>query len=63
MRRGETFEFVLGKGCAIKGWDEGIALVIVGGDAQLTIPPRLAYDGRGAGGVIPSTPRWCLIWN
>ncbi|HEX2686886.1 MAG TPA: FKBP-type peptidyl-prolyl cis-trans isomerase [Kofleriaceae bacterium] len=47
------FEFPIGKGRVIKGWDEGVASMKVGGKRTLLIPPHLGYGDRGAGGVIP----------
>ncbi len=51
--RGEPIAFPLGVGQVIPGWDEGIALLNVGGKATLILPPDLAYGAQGAGGVIP----------
>jgi FKBP-type peptidyl-prolyl cis-trans isomerase len=51
--RGQPFSFKLGAGRVIKGWDEGVQGIKVGGKRKLIIPPELAYGKRGAGGVIP----------
>ena len=50
--RGDTFKFGLGKGQVIRGWDEGVAGMRVGGRRRITIPPDMAYGKRGAAGVI-----------
>jgi peptidylprolyl isomerase len=59
--RGEPISFQLGVGQVIPGWDEGIALLKVGGRAKLTIPPALGYGTKGAGGVIP--PNATLLFD
>ena len=59
--RGRPFEFPLGAGRVIRGWDEGVAGMKIGEKRRLTIPSHMGYGARGAGGVIP--PNATLVFE
>jgi len=59
--RGETFDFLLGGGRVIQGWDQGFAGMKIGGLRRLTIPSEMGYGARGAGGAIP--PNATLVFD
>lgn len=61
LDHGQPFQFILGVGRVIRGWDEGVAGMKVGGKRQLRIPPELGYGARGAGSDIP--PNATLIFD
>ena len=61
LDRGQLFSFPLGAGHVIKGWDEGVAGMKIGGKRTLIIPSEMGYGARGAGGVIP--PNATLVFD
>ena len=61
LDRNDPFVFMLGQGMVIRGWDEGVQGMLVGGKRKLTIPSDLGYGPNGAGGVIP--PNATLIFD
>lgn len=61
LDRGEPFDFIIGKGQVIKGWDEGIATMHAGGNRTLIVPPDLGYGATGLAGTVP--PNAWLIFD
>ncbi len=61
LDRRDPFVFTLGAGMVIKGWDDGVQGMKIGGKRKLTVPPHLGYGARGAGGVIP--PNATLVFE